>query len=129
MKTWPTAVATLLLLGALPTASLAQDKPSPEPQVDATKLPVDLARMQRKLKQAVEREERNGPVLRYTIDVFGRAPRIELITPRDNLAFTPAPYGAPTHREMMNVVTPREFSSPVMDLNNFWRWLAKEDDK
>ena len=122
------AIATLLLLGG-PSALLAQAPPAPEPQVDVSKLPVNLGRMQRKLKQAVEREERNGPVLRYTIDVFGRAPRIELVTPRDNLAFTPAPYGGPTHREMMNVVTPKEFSSPVMDLNNFWRWLAKEDDK
>ena len=128
-----TAIAMLLLLGGLPPAVLAQDTPAdtsaPEPAVDVSKLPVNLTRIQRKLRQAVEREERDGPVLRYTVDVFGLAPPIQLVTPKDNLLFSPAPYGGPTHREMMNVVTPKEFSSPVMDFNNLWRWLAKEDDK
>ena len=92
--------------------------------VDVSKLPVDVARIQRHLRQATVREEREGLNLRYVVDVYGRAPRIELFTRQENLLSGPVPYGAPTHREILNVITPQEFRAPVADFGSLFRWLA-----
>jgi len=92
--------------------------------VDVSKLPVDVARIQRHLRQATVREERDGLNLRYVVDVYGRAPRIELFTKQENLLSGPVPYGAPTHREILNVITPQEFRAPVADFGSLFRWLA-----
>lgn len=98
--------------------------------VDVTRLPLNLRRIQRELAQSTrEREERDGVNLRYIIDVFGQAPPIELFTPEDNLLYGPVPYGAPTHREMLYMITPQEFRSPVMDFSALARWLAERSKK
>jgi hypothetical protein len=119
------AVAALLSSTlALPAA--AQDT------VDVGKLPIDLERIQRQLKQVTVREVRDGLNLRYIVDVYGRAPRIELFTKQDNLETGPVPYGAPTHREMIEAVTPQEFRAPAADFSGLFRWLAdkaKDKDK
>lgn len=94
-------------------------------QLDVSRLPIDVTRIQRQLQQETTiREERDGLNLRYQIEVFGRAPQIRLFTPEDNLTTGPVPYGAPTHREVVEHITPREFRSPRMDINNLFRWLA-----
>ena len=98
--------------------------------VDVNKLPVNLDRIQRQLQQTTVREERDGLNLRYVVDVYGRAPRIELFAPQPNLMTGPAPYGAPTHREMIDAVTPQEFRAPAADVGALFRWLAdKAKDK
>ena len=71
-------------------------------------------------------EHRDGLNLRYQIEVFGRAPEVRLFTPEDNLATGPVPYGAPTHQEIIRHITPKEFSSPVMDFSALARWLAQK---
>ena len=40
------------------------------------------------------------------------------------VATAAVPYGAPTHREMIEHVTPQEYRSPVMDFNALFKWLA-----
>lgn len=115
----------------------AESKNAPPPgaasaQIDATKLPVNLGRLQRQLQVANDREQRDGAVLRYAISVVGQAPRITLITPQDNVRYGQPSYGAPTHQEMMNFVTPQEFRAPVMDFSNLMRWIqnkTKSGDK
>ena len=98
--------------------------------VDVAKLPVNLERIQRQLQQPTVREERDGLNLRYMVDVYGRAPRIELFTKQDNLETGPVPYGAPTHRDMIQAVTPQEFRAPAADFGALFRWLAdKAKDK
>ena len=98
--------------------------------VDVGKLPVNLERIQRQLQQATVREERDGLNLRYVVDVYGRAPRIELFTKQDNLENGPVPYGAPTHRDMIQAVTPQEFRAPAADFSALFRWFAdKAKDK
>src|SRR5687768_7085710 len=123
----------VLLLGLM-----AQAAPAPaqtpaattEPQVDVNRLPVDLWRIGRQLQQANrEKEERDGLNLRYQIEVFGRAPEIRLFTAQDNLRYGPVPYGAPTHSEILNHITPQEFRSPVMDFSALMRWLADKSKK
>ena len=123
----------LLLLGLAGTAA-AQDGngaalrdtvPRREPGIDVDRLPISLSRVRRELREAViVREDHDGLNLRYEIQVFGRAPEIRLFTPADNLTTGPVPYGAPTHQEIIRHITPKEFSSPVMDFNGLFRWLA-----
>ena len=108
-----------------PPAAPASTGQAQQRAVEASRLPVNLRRIQRELAQSTrEREERNGVNLRYIIDVFGQAPPIELFTPEDNLLNGPVPYGAPTHREMLYMITPQEFRSPAMDFSNLLRWLS-----
>ena len=87
-------------------AEQGQPGPAPQQSVDVSKLPVNLDRLQKKLVASVEREQRDGLVLRYTVQVFEQAPRIKLITPEDNIRFGPTRSTAPTHKEMMRVVSP-----------------------
>ena len=112
------------------TLALPASAQSTEGTVDVSKLPVNLQRIQKQLQQSSVREERNGLSLRYFVPVYGQAPRIELFTKQDNLETGPAPYGAPTHREMINAVTPQEFRAPAADFGSLFRWLAdKAKDK
>jgi hypothetical protein len=113
-----------LFSSALALPAAAQDT------VDVGKLPVNLERIQRQLQQASVREERDGLNLRYVVDVFGRAPQIELFTKEENLKDGPVPYGAPTHRQMIEAITPQEYRAPAADFGALFRWLAdKAKDK
>ena len=97
--------------------------------VDVSRLPIDLANITRQLRQTQSTESRTGLHIRYTIDVYGTAPRIELFTKGDNLVSGPVPYGSPTHREMINQVTPIEYRAPIMDFSALLRWLADRGNK
>ncbi len=77
--------------------------------IDVTQLPIDLRRIEQRFRTPEVRDERTGLNLKYYIDVYGKAPNIVLFTKEDNLEHGPAPYGGPTHREMMEVVTPPQF--------------------
>jgi len=97
--------------------------------IDVSRLPIDLAKITRELRQTQSTESRDGLHIRYTIDVYGAAPRIEFFTKTDNLQTGPVPYGAPTHREMINQVTPQEFRAPIADFSALLRWLADRGNK
>ena len=109
----------------------AKTAPGPEPSVDVSRLPINLERIQRQLRrQSTVRDESEGLNLRYVVDVFGQAPRIELFPNRDFSLSGPAPYGAPTHQDMLRVMTPQEFSAPAANLGNLFRWFSdKAKDK
>lgn len=77
--------------------------------MDVRRLPLNLGRIGRQLRQSEVREERNGLNLRYTVDVYGQAPRIEIITPQTNVLTGAVPGSAPTHNEMLQMMTPPEF--------------------
>ena len=49
---------------------------------------------------------------------------IQLFTREDNLTTGPVPYGAPTHQQMLQMMTPKEFSAPVADFSALFRWLT-----
>jgi hypothetical protein len=127
------AALIVLLLGLTAQAAPAYAQTAASTtatQVDVNRLPVDLWRIGRQLRQANrEKEEREGLNLRYQIEVFGRAPEIRLFTAQDNLRNGPVPYGAPTHAEILNHITPQEFRSPVMDFSALMRWLADKSQK
>jgi hypothetical protein len=114
---------TALLVLAAAAAAHAQES------VDVSRLPISLDRIQRELKQSAEREERQGLNIRYIVDVYGQAPPIVIFGPDDDLVNGPVPYGAPTHREMIEHVTPREYRAPAADFSALLRWLAERAKK
>ena len=112
-------LAAAFLLSILPLPAAAQDK------VDVGKLPVDLARIQKQLQQTTVRDESVGLNLRYVVDVYGQAPRIELFPKREPGLFT-----GPTHRQMIEQITPQEHRAPAADFSALFRWFAdKSKDK
>ncbi|HEU5258720.1 MAG TPA: hypothetical protein VFU28_22185 [Vicinamibacterales bacterium] len=123
MKLWQVSLIGLLLFGAADKAFAQQTS------VDVKRLPIDLAKVTRDLKQSAATESRSGLNLRYRVDVYGQAPRIEIFTKQDNLAYGPAPYGAPTHQEMIDHVTPQEYRAPAADIGNLIRWLTERSKK
>jgi hypothetical protein len=77
--------------------------------IDVSRLPISLQDIERRFRQGQIREERNGLNLRYFVDVFAKAPNIVLFTKEDNLVYGQVPRSAPTHRDMLEMMTPREF--------------------
>ena len=122
-----------VLVAALAGNAAAQSAP-PRPDaagaaVDVDRLPIDPNRISRQLRQSSIREERDGINLRYFVEVYAQAPRIQLFTREDNLLTGPVPYGAPTHQQILDVITPREHRSPAMDFNSLFYWLANKAKK
>jgi hypothetical protein len=117
------SLIALLVFGAAHTAAAQQTS------VDVKRLPIDLAKVTRDLRQSAATETRSGLNIRYRVDVYGQAPRIEIFTKEDNLAYGPAPYGAPTHRDMIEHVTPQEYRAPYADIGNLIRWLSEKSKK
>jgi hypothetical protein len=99
--------------GQTPTGTLGSAASTPgvvaTTAIDVTRLPLDLKRIERQFQQARIREERSGLTLRYFVEVFAPSPRLVLIRPEDNVEKGPAPYGAPTHRDMLDMMTPQHF--------------------
>ena len=122
MRITTIAGATLLLL-TLAGSVQAQNG------LDVSRLPVDVQRIHKELRQSAAREEREGLNLRYFIDVYGQAPPIVIFGPDDNLTSGPVPYGGPTHQEMLEQMTPQEFRSQPADLSALFRWLAERAKK
>ena len=79
--------------------------------IDVSRLPISLKNIERRFRQGQIREERDGLNLRYFVDVFAKAPNIVLFTKEDNLLCGPVPNSPPTHRDMVEMMTPREFRS------------------
>ena len=99
------------------------------PAIDVSRLPIDLKRIERSFRQSSIREEHDGLNLRYFVDVYAKAPEIVLLTKADNLFYGPVPYGGPTHREMLDMITPKEHRAPAADLGGLFRWLSGEKSK
>jgi hypothetical protein len=93
-------------------------------EVNVNQLPVDLSRIQRRLRSESARQAENGLNLKFFVDVYAPAPPIVLFTPQDNLQMGPVPYGGPTHREVIRQITPQEHSAPPADFSSLFRWLA-----
>jgi hypothetical protein len=129
----PLGLTAILLVSLVPTAwgadGAAEEQPTASAQVDVSRLPVNVERIRRQLRQTTVREERDGLNLRYIVDVYGQAPRLELFTKQDNLRNGAVPYGAPTHQDMLNVMTPQEYRAPAADFSGLMRWLSGKSNK
>ncbi len=107
----------------------AQDAQEAQEQVDVSRLPIDLERIHRQLQQTATREERDGLNLRYYVNVNTQAPPLVVFGPEDNLVHGPVPYGGPTHKDMLEQMTPKEYRAPVADFSALLRWLAERAAK
>ena len=97
--------------------------------IDVSRLPIDIKRIERSFRQSSIREAHDGLNLRYFVDVYAKAPALVLLTKEDNLFYGPVPYGGPTHREMLDMITPKEHRAPAADLGGLFRWLSGEKNK
>ena len=117
---------------SIPAASLLLALAAPvfaQTEVDVSRLPVNLARIHRALQETATREERDGLNLRYYVNVNTQAPPLVFFGPQDNLVSGPVPYGGPTHKEMLEQMTPKEYRAPVADFTALLRWLAERASK
>jgi hypothetical protein len=107
-------------------ASTPQNKSASAPSVDASKMGVSLSRIQRELKNAEVREDRrdNPLSLEFHVEVYGTAPKIDLL--KDYPLIGPVPYGAPTHQEVIDFLTPEEFRSPMIPFSSLAVWAAQK---
>jgi hypothetical protein len=108
--TFRLSIAAVLLLGlAHPGAGQSTappSAPSAAAAVDVARLPIDIRRIEREFREASIREDRTGLNLRYFVEVYGQAPPLVFLTKEDNLVYGPVPYGAPTHRDILWMLTP-----------------------
>lgn len=110
---------------ALPVAGAAQepDAKSAVERVDASELPVSLDRIRRRMAETEPTEDgRRGLLnLNFYVDVYARAPAIELLRNFD-LDSETVSYGSPTHREMLETATPREWRPRAISTGNLFGW-------
>lgn len=134
------AVIVATFLAALATPAWAQEqqpaRPAPDAAtIDATKLGVSLSRIQKGLRTAEAREKSNqdGLRLEFNVQVFGTAPRIDVIPEDTDLVFGEVPGTAPTHRQFIEHVTPQIYRTPTMPISAFAamaaQWLANKSKK
>ncbi len=120
------------LLAAQETAAPAQagdQRPRVTPAAaDVDALPFSLARIKRELAEAPPLVQ---DVLRlhYYIEVYGKRRELDILGDFD-LVHGPVRYGAPTHREFLDLVTPQEFRAPPADLTVLTtaiiKWLTRD---
>jgi hypothetical protein len=137
MRTISLVSSAWLVLSAGAVAAQAQEPAAPAaPATVAPATPtgseqygLNLSRIQRGLRRSAERQDYDGLNLRYYVSVYAPAPPIRLFTQQDNLSFGQAPYGGPTHSEMMRMITPQEFRAPAADFSGIARWFANRAKK
>lgn len=118
-------VALALGIGlAAPTVVTAQES-NGEPAVtarDSTRLPVSLDRIKRRLaSQEAEEGRRSLLNLNFYVDVYARAPALDILQ-GINPESESVSYGAPTHSEMLEAVTPREWRPRAISTGNLFGW-------
>lgn len=136
-RTLAAAVLTLVWAPAAEAQSASARSATADPaklddggaRIDVSRLPVNLERLQRALRQSTVREERDGLTIRYVVEVYGQAPPLVVFTREDLLLTGPVPYGAPTHKEIVDHITPKEYRAPAADFGALLRWLAERAKK
>lgn len=125
------SLAAVVLLIGLAAPALAQDQPPPsappDGQIDPTKLGVSLSNIQKGLFIAETREQgkKDGIHLEFNVQVYGTAPKIEVLKGID-LLNGGVPGTAPSHNQMIEFWTPAIYRSPTMPISTLAFWAANE---
>ena len=94
-------------------------------RLPAVELPVNFERVKRQLAALpATDDERSILKLNFYVEVYGRAPRLDLLRGFDRHN-GPVPFGGPSHADMRALWTPEEFSAPVANLGSALDWLVK----
>jgi hypothetical protein len=125
------SVVVCLVLLALASPALAQDQPQKPPPaedqtIDATKLGVSLSKIQKGLFIAEAREKRKGEGihLEFNVQVYGQAPKIEVLKGID--VFNGAvPDTAPSHNQMIEYWTPQIYRTPSLPISALAYWVGQ----
>lgn len=121
-------LAVLIVIAGLASPAWAQDPPpAPVPAIDATKLGVDLARIQKGLRVAESNEKvtADGLRLNFSIQVYGQSPRIEILKGVD-LFNGGVPGTAPSHNQMIEFWTPAIYRTPGLPISALAFWAAQQ---
>ena len=121
------ALLAVIVTTAAPALAQESPQPAPEPAIDATRLGVDLSRIQRGLRLAESKEKSAADGLRldFSIQVYGQAPRIEVLNGID-LFNGAVPGTAPSHRQMIEFWTPPIYRQPAMPVSALAAWAANQ---
>jgi hypothetical protein len=113
----------LVAILATPASAVAQSAQEAQatqqtqaPPVDVSKMGVSLSRIKRELAEPPAEQTADDSPLRmsFRVEVVGSAPKIDFLEgfPVNG----PMPYGAPTHQEVLDVLTPQAYRSPVFPI-------------
>jgi hypothetical protein len=109
--------------------------PTPSPtstsSIDPTKLGISFDRVRMQLTEATsEPTKTHGLKIAETIEVVGKAPKIELWNPETaKLTSNAVPFGAPTQKDIQKLIVPKEFQNYPFDLNALMQWLMEHLNK
>jgi hypothetical protein len=134
MRSLGLIVMTVVL--GMASAAVAQQPPESAPPqtpapidkpvtqgIDPTKLGIDLNKVQRGLAIGTpeERLSASGLRLNYRVEVFGELPKMDFFENFDPKV-GPVPFGAPTHKDFLDMVTPQEFRAPMFNFSALAFW-------
>ena len=123
------AAAALVLVWCTAAPLAAQDAPATAP-IDPTKLGVSLARIQKGLRiaSAAEQVSTTPLHLEFQVQVFGQAPAINVLHGIDLLNGA-VPGTAPSHREVIDFLTPQIFRTPALPISALAGWAIQQLSK
>ena len=104
---------------------------SPETTVDASKLGVSMSRIKKGLRVTESRQTTSSAPMKleYQLQVFGAAPRIDILQDFNIGQGAPLSYGAPTHNDFITQWTPQAYRSPVASLSSIAFWAVEKAAK
>jgi hypothetical protein len=125
-------IRVLVCLAALNVASVRAQTDTPASDtaaIDPAKLGVSFERVRMQLAQPAP-SKTAGLRIQETIEVVGIAPKLDLWDPKTaNLKSQAVPFGAPTQKDIMKLIVPKEFQNYPFDLNALMQWLMQHLNK
>jgi hypothetical protein len=108
-----------------------QTQTPPAEGIDPTKLGISFERVRFELTQPVATKDKRLKI-QETIEVTGKAPPILFWDPKTvkaTLTSQAVPYGAPTQKDIMKLIVPKEFQNYPFDMNALMQWLMDHLNK
>jgi hypothetical protein len=109
-----------------PAPAVAQTPVPKTPGLDYDLLSASLVRLRRELAEQPPSRAYTPLKLDFYVEVTADAPPIVLFTPKDLEPVGPVPWGAMTHREFLDLVTPKEFRTPTIPIGSIVYYGIKQ---
>jgi len=104
-------------LPALPPLPTTQTASSATGVINVESLGVSFDRIKRILGDRKPTADKNGLNLNYFVEVTAEAPPIQIFTKQDVAPTGPIPFGAPTHADIVDRLTPAEFKGGMVPVS------------
>jgi hypothetical protein len=115
-----------------PAPSSPTTDSSSSPAIDPSKLGISFDRVRMQLTEQSSITKTGALKIRETVEVVGKAPPLQLWNPRtvrSELTSEAVPFGAPTQKDIMKLIVPKEFQNYPFDLNALMQWLMEHLNK